>query len=136
MPHVSKIVSLSRLLAAPAWVLFWALAAACLGQPPDSSPGETTKGGIFSVGTVETVETALLIEDDHSKSETHPDEARHGGVMVIETDSCGIADPAIDVASSHQAMDLRLVSEIHAGLTRLVENGQSEPSSTWRKVSR
>ena len=47
------------------------------------------------------------------------DDVRRGGILVLDTDDCGIFDPAIDLANSRGFPNLRLANEIHAGLTRI-----------------
>ena len=47
------------------------------------------------------------------------DQSRRGGILTIDSNDCGIFDPAIDLASSNLLPNLRLASEIHAGLTRI-----------------
>ena len=53
-------------------------------------------------------------QDDASMSQS-----RRGGILVLDSNDCGIFDPAIDLASSNLLPNLRLASEIHAGLTRI-----------------
>ena len=47
------------------------------------------------------------------------DNSRRGGVLVLDTDDCGVFDPAIDLASGSILPNLRLINEIHSGLTRI-----------------
>ena len=47
------------------------------------------------------------------------DDIRRGGILVLDTDDCGIFDPAIDLANARGFPNLRLANEIHAGLTRI-----------------
>ena len=44
---------------------------------------------------------------------------RTGGVLIIDSNNCGIFEPAIDLASDNLLPNLRLGSETHAGLTRI-----------------
>lgn len=53
-----------------------------------------------------------------SDSGTNEDN-RRGGILVLDTEDCGIFDPAIDLAHTTGLPNLRLVNEIHSGLTRV-----------------
>lgn len=50
-----------------------------------------------------------------------PDAPRSGGVLVLDTGHCEVWDPAIDESRTGN-LGLRLASEIHAGLTKIVES--------------
>ncbi len=79
--------------------------AACSGNGPRSTLTDIA---------VATVDPSTSQDDGTSR-----DQSRRGGVLVIDTNDCGIFDPAIDLASDNLLPDLRLTSEIHAGLTRI-----------------
>ena len=71
-----------------------------------------------------------------SDSPDNSGDDRHGGILVLDTADCGVFDPAIDLATNTLLPDLRLVQEIHAGLTRISEeNGyivEPELAETFR----
>ncbi len=47
----------------------------------------------------------------------------NGGILMIDSNSCQIPDPAIDAATALQPMRVfTLANEIHAGLTKIVED--------------
>ncbi len=73
-----------------------------------TSDAETVRSPIRS-------EEALLIEPADSVA------SHDGNVLIMAGDWCGIPDPAVDLASEFRPIGLRLVSEIHAGLTRITE---------------
>ena len=79
--------------------------AACSGNDPRSTLTDIA---------VATVDSSTSQDDGTSR-----DQSRRGGILVIDTNNCGIFDPAIDLASDNLLPDLRLTSEIHAGLTRI-----------------
>ena len=66
-------------------------------------------------GILTGVEVATSLPSDSVDS----DDVRRGGILVLDTDDCGIFDPAIDLANARGFPNLRLANEIHAGLTRI-----------------
>ena len=82
------------------------------------SPGDTD-------GLMTGVEVATSLPTDSVDS----DDVRRGGIFVLDTDDCGIFDPAIDLANSRGFPNLRLANEIHAGLTRIGADASYAPES-------
>ncbi len=124
-PLVSAIAMSSRLLATSVWILLFVSAIACAARSEGDSTNGTVPEQFADVEVVATTKSAPLIEDVDPKPGAHPNAPRRGGVMVIDTDSCGIADPAIDTATNNLTSDINLVGEIHAGLTKVVENPET-----------
>lgn len=88
------------------------LAVACVGDSADS-PGLDDDDFVFDhseivVGEPTAIPTATRVAPS--------DAAKGGGVLMIEVDSCGVFDPAVDVSDSGRISELRTVHEIHAGL--------------------
>ncbi len=123
---VAQATSMIEAIKSRTIMLFFLLCAsliACAESPASVSftdvpsvVGEETDSHVEVVQSPHRTEDSLLTRplDDESP--------RDGGVMVIEAAECGIADPAIDVASSPRGFELRLVNEIHSGLMRVVED--------------
>ena len=84
--------------------------------------------GIAKFGGVDVLETDQSLVDDPSSAHLVTESARQGGILVIDTFSCGIPDPAIDAAvlskASKGSLELNLVSEIHAGLMMIEESDE------------
>lgn len=109
---------------------FIALLSICLSlmactEPTDDAPpsanGEKRFLGIEIVGSATAVTETNPITEVQA-----PNMPRRGGVLLIEVEQCGIADPAVDVASYRPLSIFTLINETHAGLTRIV----SELSAT------
>ncbi len=95
-----------------------ALALAC-SESTEDTPGREVSD--VQPKLVETVgEQSSVISRGSSDSSS-----RYGGVLLIDND-CTAADPAVDAASSkRQILMLPIVSEVHAGLMSIAENGES-----------
>ena len=95
----------------------------CAGSNGVASPSAVAEeqfAGIEVVGSATAVTEANPISEIQN-----PNMPRQGGVLLIEVEQCGIADPAVDVAGYRPLTIFTLINETHAGLTRIV----SEPSA-------
>ncbi len=108
---------------------FFALLSLCLsliGCAESNDVGSLTDvaeerfSGIEVVGSVTAVTETKRITNAQD-----PNMPRQGGVLLIEVKQCGIADPAVDIASDRRFNIFTLINETHAGLTRIV----SKPSA-------
>ncbi len=83
-------------------------------QKSSSAVSDEQFAGIEIVDSA--TDTATAVQSSISNT------AQKGGTLVIEVEECGIADPAIDVASSSKRQIFTLVKETHTGLTRIVDD--------------
>ena len=77
-----------------------------------SCEGGTTEG-------TNSLLTGVVVSTSVPSDSADSDDIRRGGILVLDTDDCGIFDPAIDLANARGFPNLRLANEIHAGLTRI-----------------
>ena len=81
---------------------------------------------------IEIGDSPTAVKDTNPRTEgqdpdtPRPDTPRQGGILLIEVEHCGIADPAIDIASHEPLNIFILVNETHAGLTRIVDETSLE----------
>ncbi len=101
----------------------WVSLIACAGSGESAAPSAVAEEGFKGVEVVET--TVLDNEEDLLGEPVDPESPRRGGVLLIEVEECGIADPTIDVAISRTFDGFTLVREIHAGLMKVADNQTS-----------
>ena len=94
------------------------------GEPQTGAPDPTVSAMLEGVEVDKslwpTVEGVTIVEPLYPKGQ------RRGGVLAAPMVSCPPPDPAIDIASVwHGLSSPRLVTEIHAGMTRIVDNPAS-----------
>ena len=87
---------------------------------PDPTVSSLMEGVEVDKSLPPTVERVTIVEPLNPKGQ------RRGGVLAAPMVSCPPPDPAIDIASVwHGLSSPRLVTEIHAGMTRIVDNPAS-----------
>ena len=105
-------------------VLLGCLLATSCARPAETASRTEPELGIEQEPSLnEDVTVLATTEGQATGSESSLNESTHGlgGVLNLDSPSCGIADPAIDVAAS-RTFGVRLVNEIHAGLTTIEED--------------
>ncbi len=89
-------------------------------EPASPERSDVMKGVDVVKSSPPTVEGVTIVEP------LNPTGPRRGGVLAAPMVSCPPPDPAIDIASVwHGLSSSRLVTEIHAGMTRIVDNPAS-----------
>ncbi len=93
---------------------------ACTSEDPPSAPTDPTSSVLQGIEIVETLPPTA--EGDEPEP-LNPQGPRRGGVLAAPMNWCPIHDPAIDSALGLFGINnLPLVTEIHAGLTRLSDD--------------
>lgn len=67
----------------------------------------------------DTLLTGVVVATSAPSDSGPNEDNRRGGILVLDTEDCGIFDPAVDLAHTTGLPNLRLVNEIHSGLTRV-----------------
>ncbi len=94
-------------------------------QDADNGPSSLTHSAADESRSKADIVFEVSAPSDNLERDAKPSyEQRSGRVMAVFNNDCGVADPAIDEAIDVRGgFSLPLVSEIHSGLTKIVEEG-------------